>query len=355
MTSLICFVAFAFSTNPAEETRGLVRGFLEKEGVAGISVAVYQGGREVFAEGFGWEDRERGRRASADTVYRLASISKVVTATAIMKLVEEGRLDLDADIRSYVPEWPEKRYPVTLRQILTHSSGIRHYTGGNEGAIYDFYTTEEAVKLFRDSDLLFEPGTKQSYSTHAFTVAARAVESAGKVELGEYVQKAVLSPAGVKGFGVERPGEAVTGRSEIYRRVDGGTVAYDRRQDNSWKYGGGGFEASARDLVKWADAVMAGRILKPETVEAMWTPQTLKDGTASYALGWTVAQGGRRVGHSGSQQGSRTNLFIDRETKTVVAVLCNTSGAPINAIDSQIFQLWVEAASGAGLAVLVHP
>ena len=347
LTSLLTAIALQ-SFQPESQTRLIVSEYMAQQPVVGVSVAVMQGGKLVFGEGFGWENREEGREATAHTRFRLASISKPITATGVMALVEEGKLDLDADIRNYVPEWPEKEHTVTLRQILTHSSGIRHYTGGNEGTFSKHVSTSEAVKLFADSDLLFEPWTSVSYSTHAFTVAARAIETASGMNFGDYMRAAVWSPAGVTDLGLENLTQPKPkNRSQIYNRVgDSFTVAYSSYQDNSWKYGGGGMESSAISLVQWANAVMEGEVVSPETVEEMWTPQTVGNGARGYALGWAVrSESPLQVSHGGSQQGSRTHLFVDVETKTVVAVLSNTSGNPIGEIDSKIFNLWVDYAN----------
>lgn len=352
MTSLLA-IALIQSYQPESQTRLIVSEYMSRQPVVGVSVAVMQGGKLVFGEGFGWENREEGREATANTRFRLASVSKPITATGVMKLVEEGKLDLDADIRTYVPEWPQKPHKVTLRQILTHSSGIRHYTGGNEGSFSEHVSTSEAVKLFAGSDLLFEPWTDVSYSTHAFTVAARAIETASGMNFGDYMRANVWSPTGVTDLGLEdltRPKPA--NRSQIYRLVAGtATAPYALYQDNSWKYGGGGMESSAISLVQWANGVMEGKVLKPETTRQMLTPQEVGNGARGYALGWAVkSESPLQVSHGGSQQGSRTHLFIDLETQTVVAVLSNTSGNPLGEIDTKIFDLWVAHARDRAVA-----
>lgn len=335
----------ATTADPSAQTTKIVNDYLEKQAAAGISVAVMQNGKLLYGEGFGWQDQAKQIKATADTRFRLASISKPITSTAIMKLVEDGKLNLDADIRKYVPEWPQKPQTITLRHILTHSSGIRHYTGGNEGEIYDHYTTAKAIGLFSGSNLLFEPGSKASYSTHAFTVAARAVETASGTDFPTAMQKLVYGPAGTKDLAIEdltKPAPA--NRSMIYNRVgEKGTLPYTKWQDGSWKYGGGGMESSARSLVTFGDAVLHGKILKSATVNQMWTPQVLKDGTKNYGLGWVVSADTQTVRHSGSQQGSRTSLVIHRPTGIVICVLCNTSNSPITEIDDPILKVWIDA------------
>lgn len=329
--------------SPAEQTTLLAQDFLAKNPVAAVTVAVVRNGKTLYAQGFGYQDVAKGIKADENTRIRLASISKTITATAVMKLVEQGKLNLDKPITNYVPEWPESKPAISLRQILTHSSGIRHYTGGNEGAIFTHYTLGQAIGLFSKSDLLFPPGTKTSYSTHAFTVAARAIETASKQDFGDFMRSQIIKPSGVKDLDIEdslKPAPA--NRSQVYYSKDGKPVQYAKREDLSWKYGGGGFEASALSLAKWGSALLAGKILKPSTLDQMWTAQKLNDGTRIQSLGWVISDDNQLVHHSGAQQGSRTHFYINRKTKTVVTVLCNTSGAALNEIEGKIYDLWAK-------------
>lgn len=347
MTTLLLTLALLQTPSPEAQTRTIATEYLNTRPVAGIAIAVIQNGELKFAEGFGYQNRETKQEATAKTRFRLASVSKPITAVAIMKLVEEGKIDLDADVRRYVPEWPEKPHPVTLRQILTHSSGIRHYAGGNEGAIFRPYTPAQAIALFSGSDLLFTPGTQTTYSTHAFTVAARAVETASGQTFAEYLKAALTNPAGITDLALEDLSQpAPANRSQIYVRVgETGLIPAPRREDISWKSGGGGMEASALDLARFGQALLEGKILKPATLNQMWTAQKLKDGKRIQSLGWAISPDDQTVSHSGSQQGSRTNYFIHRPTKTIVAILTNTSNNPLNEIDRKIYDLWVNAAS----------
>ena len=339
-------LALLLVTQDGAPVDSAVTDYMKAHGVVGASVCVVQNGKTVVSKGYGYQDREHQVAASPKTVYRLGSVSKVVTATSLMRLVQDGKLDLDRDVRNYVPEYPAKQWGFTTRNVLTHSSGIRHYTSDKpDSFLPHFNSVSESLVVFKDDPLLFEPGTKFSYSTHAFTLAARIAEVAGGKPFGELLQAVVFKPAGTKTLGLEDlKTPAVKDRSELYDRiVEKGPVLHSvRREDNSWKYGGGGMESSVLDLAKFGQAVMDGKVLKQATVSQMWTPVSLRDGSSQYGLGWAVSEQGFAE-HGGAQQGCRAYLRIDPKTRTVMAILTNTSGHPIGDLASSVWTLYWKA------------
>lgn len=296
--------------------------FMSQSQVVGMSVAIIKNDQVVFSRGYG--DASIGeRKASEKTIYRLGSVSKPVTAVIAMSLVESGKLDLDSDIRKWAPEFPEKGDRVTARHILTHTSGIRHYAGGNEAGITKTYTQADAIKLFGNSDLLFRPGTKRSYSTHAFTVLARALEVAGGTSFEKQVDE-IARRGKAATLKCERLDQIPGDRSKLYGYDSvGKPTEYKVPENNSWKFAGGGMESSAPDLATFANNLLLGRILPAKAVAEMWRPQDTLDNRAS-GLGWfLVAE--EQAEHGGSQQGCRAHLRIFRKSGIVIAVLTNTS------------------------------
>ena len=320
--------------------QALVESYREAHGVVGVAAAVVQDGRLLACVESGFADREAGRRVGAATWFRLGSISKPVTATAALKLVEAGTLRLDAPVTGLVPEWPADQAPITLRQLLSHTAGVRHYRPAGLGdptlRVFAHYTTAEAVALFAGDALLFPPGTRESYSTHGYTLVARAVEVACGGELVAWLRAHVLAPE----LDCEVLAEARPERSALYSLATPKAQREARAEDNSWKYGGGGMEATARGLARWADALRAGQLLSAASLTQMWTPTTLSDGKHTrYGLGWHVA--GARVSHTGAQQGCRSALLLDRDLRLAVVVLTNTAGshAPMQ-LAQQLAALW---------------
>jgi serine beta-lactamase-like protein LACTB len=305
--------------------RALAEKYLADTGVVGLAAAIVRDGTLELTIEAGLADREGKKKVEPTTLFRLGSVSKPVTAVGAMKLVEGGKLTLDQTVAELVPEWPKEHPKVTLRQLLSHTGGVRHYRpfgGDPTGGVFKHYTTAEAVALFAKDPLVFPPGTKESYSTHAFTLVARAVETASGTDFVACMRKTVFG----KELDCEVLSDVKPERTRLYT-LNGKEAPRleERHEDNSWKYGGGGMEASARGLAQWADSVRAGKLLDARSLESMWTGAVLDDGKKlKYGLGWRLD--GAVVSHGGAQQGCKTALIVDRARKLAVVVLTNTGG-----------------------------
>lgn len=304
-------------------------------GSPGLSAAVAVDGALVWSGASGLADIENGVPAIADSVYRIASISKPIAATAVMQLVEQGKIDLDAPIQTYFPAFPEKEFSVTVRHLLTHTSGIRHYNPGEFDLKDHFDTVEAGIGIFKDDPLLFEPGTEYSYSTYAYNMLAGAVESVAGQTFDDYLQQSVWEPAGMSATYLEHQGDIVPNRVRQYvKSEDSPMVRNAPFADLSIKWAGGGMIATAPDLVRFALALDAGTILPASANEQMTTPHELADGTTSaYALGWRISEDemGVWVAHSGGATGGTTHLLRLPERGLAVALTANVqsgSGLP---------------------------
>ena len=300
--------------------------FKIRNGIVGMSCAVYANNRLIYTNQTGYADRENRKRVSPDTWFRLGSISKPVTAVGAMKLWQQGRLDIDRDCGDYVPEWPSTHKKATVRQFLNHTSGVRHYQplGDADGKMY-YPTAAGAVGLFVRGPLRFEPGRQYAYSTHAYTLVARAMETVSGVPFQDYMRKEVFPYSG-GGLDVEILLEK-RNRSALYGEDRDGNVQHlYPREDNSWKFGGGGMEATAPGLARFLSAVMYAQVVNAESLRQMWSSAKLNNGAFSnYGLGYRLSQNGR-VGHNGAQQGCRTGMMMDLNQHTVAVVLTNTEG-----------------------------
>lgn len=315
-------------TPAAAELRAACSAFREDQGAVGMSVAVLQRGRLVFAEAFGHADRERGELATPGTLFRLGSISKPVAATLAMQLVEEGKLDLDADLRASAPHLEARLPRMSLAQVLSHTAGVRHYLPGRVDNSTEHRTTQEALELFLGDPLLSVPGTKYSYSTHAYTIAVDVMEHATGKGFVELVRVRVRD-RGMPTLDCEVLTDAKPARSALYeKKRSGGKVLHHAvPEDNSWKYGGGGMEATALDVARFGEAVLAAKLVTAAGRDRMWTPTRLADGsTSNYGLGWRLAPERGEVLHTGSQQGANAVLVIVPEEELVIVVMTNTLG-----------------------------
>jgi serine beta-lactamase-like protein LACTB, mitochondrial len=335
--SVLAAVAAAQTTTPESEGALQTRASAvaaeghKQSGAPGMSVAVVLDDRIAWASGFGMADLENEVPARANTVYRIASISKPIAATAVMQLVERGRVNIDDPIQKYVPAFPLKgEQTVTVRHLMTHTSGIRHYRDGEMESRDTYQTVTDALRIFKDDPLLFTPGTKYSYSTYAYNLLAGVVEQASGLSFEEYLKAHVWRPAGMNETYFDHVDAIIPRRAEQYLRA-GSRWRNAPYADLSNKWAGGGILSTAEDLARFHIALDAGKLLKPATLDAMYTPYRLADGKESdYGLGWNISkdESGRTwVAHSGGATGGTTYLLRSRDRKVAVAILCNVQNA----------------------------
>lgn len=305
----------------------LITAEMSRQSIAGLSVAVVTDNQLRWSAGYGLADVENFVPARAGTVYRLGSISKPITAVAVMQLAERGKLDLDAPVQKYCPAYPAKQWPVTTRHILGHLGGIRHYNSDAEFDSTRFYpSVTDGLSMFKDDPLLHEPGTKYFYTTHGYSVLGCAVEGASAQKFADYVRDNINAPAGTRNLRVDSVSEIIAGRAQGYRRMADGTLRNSPLADTSYKVPGGGFVSTVEDLARFAIAVQTAKLTKPETLAQMFTRQKTKDGAeTTYGLGWSVAavEGQRAVGHSGAQQRVSTSLHMLPDKGFAVAIMVN--------------------------------
>lgn len=302
-------------------------------GVPGLSAAVSAGEAVVWAQAFGTADLEQQVPVRPDTVFRIASISKPITATAVMQLVERGLVSLDDPIQRFVPGFPRKpQGEVRVRHLLTHTSGIRHYRG-NEFGLHDYFPTlDRAIAVFKDDPLEFAPGEKYLYSTYGYNLLAGVVEAVSGRSFDEYLRANIFAPAGMTATLLERPQELVRYRARQYvRGATPLTWLNAPYVDLSVKWAGGGIISTASDLLRFAIALDGGRLLRPDTQDRMYTSARLTSGAITgYGLGWMVSEeGGRlKVSHSGGAMGGTTYLLREPKARLASVLLANLDNVP---------------------------
>jgi CubicO group peptidase (beta-lactamase class C family) len=258
-------------------------------------------------------------------------VSKLITATAAMRLHQDGMLDLDAAIQRYVPAFPDKGHPITARQLAGHLAGIRHY-GQNDyvnRVRYDSITA--SLASFSADPLRFDPGAQYLYSTFGYTLLSAAIEGASKQSYEAYVQRIVLDPAEMSRTLLDRPGPIVTGRAGCYERSGDGAVENGSYIDLSDRWAAGGFLSTAEDLVRFADATMAGKLVSDKELALMFKSMTTTDGKSTgVGIGWRVLMNGGALEyahHGGESIGGRAFLLMIPKKRAAVAVLANLGRA----------------------------
>lgn len=322
----------------------IVSSEMARTGAPGVSVAVLIEGEIRFASGYGLSDIENFVPATAQTVYRLGSISKPVTAVAVMQLVEQEKIDLDAPIHRYVPSFPEKQWPVTVRQLLGHLGGIRHYRGDEILSTRHYTDLTQPLAIFKDDPLIAEPGTRYSYTTYGYGLLGAAVETASGKTFPEYLRASIFEPARMDRMRVDNTYEIIPHRAQGYHKAADGQLRNSALADTSNKIPGGGLCSTVYDLIRFADAVMSGKIVRPSTFEQMRTVQTTRDGkTTGYGLGWGIEErdGLRYVLHGGGQPRVSTMLAMIPDRKFAAAWMCNLEGSGLR-IHRELVQLLLQ-------------
>ena len=322
-----------------KEINALVAAWMTQHKAPALSVAVALDNQLNWSKGYGTADLENSVAAKGDTVYRLASIAKSITAAAIMQLVERGKINLDAPVNQYcaaypaeqsVKDAPEKKFSVTVRQLLTHFGGIRHNKIDEIGSTRHFNSIAESIETFKNDPLVVVPGTKYAYSTPGYTLLGCAIEGVSGVSYINYVSENIFKPAGMTRTQIDDVYAVIPNRAKGYRKTQAGEILNAILHDTSIKIPGGGLVSTAEDVAKFAVALNKGLLVKPETLNLMWTKPKTSDGKESnYALGFLVSNNNDilSVNNDGSQAGTRTYFYLLPKQKFAIALMTNLERA----------------------------
>lgn len=297
--------------------------------IPGLSAAAALGTDVVYTRSLGLADRAALVPAGDDTVYRIASLAKPITATAVMQLVEQGRLDLDAPVQRYVPAYPEKPWPVTARLLLAHQGGLRHLASDEWGSTRHYASVAQALQAFKDEPLAYEPGTRCLYSSYGYCLLGNVVEGASTSAYADYLRAAILGPAGMAATGVDDALAPMPHRARGYVRRRSGEIIDSIPADTSNKIPAGGLVSTATDMARFGAALLSGRLVKPETLALMTAPQRTRDGRGTaYGLGFRVSKwkGRSEAWQHGGQPQVSTLLYLWPERRVAVVILCNLEG-----------------------------
>ena len=347
----------------AGQGRQMVRASLTEQNLAGLSVAVGAGGEPggeiVWAEGFGWANLEAQVPVTPATRFRIGTASTALTSAAAGLLLEKGRLNLDDTIQTYVPEFPQHQWPVTLRQLMGHVAGVPN-DGGDEGPLFT-QRCERPVDALQflsgyERELLFEPGTQFHHSSYGWIAVSAAVEAAAGEPFFTFMRKQIFEPLGMDDTRADSATEPIPNRATPYFPRFAADPRYGlhlmRPLDYSCYAGASAFLSTPSDLVRFAMAINSGTLLQPATVQLLQTPQRLASGEKTgYGLGWdleTAALAGeaaRLVGHNGDLLGGMvTSLMTFPEQGVVVSVTSNTSYADTVSVALRIARIFADVA-----------
>jgi CubicO group peptidase (beta-lactamase class C family) len=294
----------------------------------GAVVLVVRDGKTLLRAAYGLADVERKTRLTPASVFHLASVTKTLTAAAILQRVERGQLSLDDDITKYVPDAPTHGRRITLRQLLSHTSGLFDFAEVDVGERRGGFTPAQIVDLVREKPPLFEPGTAWGYSNTGYALLGLTLEKLeGGTPWAQVMERQLFAPLGLRSLG------------EVAQPVKGLVPGWGKRK-GAWRrfeptqmtmpYAAGGLHGTVDDLARWSAALDAGKVLKPATLAQAFTRQRLASGAeATYGLGWMLTDDGpyRVQSHAGDIDGFQTILYRVPARGLTVVLLSNNDSA----------------------------
>jgi len=337
------FISLYPQTNLSDQIKDVeafIKNQMEVEKIPGIALGIMKG-EFIWAKGFGFSDLENKIPMKENSSFRLASVTKPMTATAILQLAEKGKINLNDEVQKYVPYFPRKNYPVIIRYLLGHLGGITHYKSYDELHIKLPKDTREAIEIFANYDLVAEPGTVYHYSSYGYNLLGAVIEGASKTSYGKYMEENIWKPLGMTNTCMDSQEEIIPNRVKGYRIVEG-EIKNSEFVDMSSRFAGGGTRSTVVDLLKFVKGLKDGKIISKGALEKMFTSMTTKEGEiTNYGYGWFVRplNGHFFVYHTGSQQETRTFLGYLPEKDIVVSFACNLEGVNPSLYGLRVIQI----------------
>ena len=336
--------------NASQRGRDLITSMMKQQGIPGFSVAVAVNGKIVWSEGFGYSDLDKSVSVYQNTMFRIGSLSKLLTAAALARAYERQLIELDAPVQRYVPSFPKKDHEITIRQLAGHLSGIRQYSRDEYINRQHYDSVLASLKVFQESPLLFSPGTKYAYSSYGYDVLGAAIEGATKRDFVSYMKRDVLKPLKLTSTMPDSALENIPNRTHFYSRDSNGQIVSAPETDLSDRLPAGGYLSTANDLARFGAALLKDGFLKSETRNLMFTSQRTTDGKdTGVGLAWRIGKDekGRHILHHGGDSiGARAFLIMFPEQGVVVVMLSNLTFARFAEQDAtKLAEFFMENAS----------
>lgn len=319
------FISILFTaTASADTVDDVVRSRMKERNIPGAAIAIVKNGKVVKQKGYGLASVEFDQPVTTDTVFEIGSVSKQMTAAAIMLLVEDGKVSLDESISKYLPNTPEAWRDVTVRHLLTHTSGIKSYTSLTGFELARRVKIDGFIKQLSPYPLEFTPGEKNIYSNSGYNLLAYIIETQSGKPYMDFMRERIFTPLGMKRTGDRDPKFIIPLRANGYEwEVDRLTGRDGGLTD---LMGAGSITSTIEDMVKWENALRGNKFLKPESKQIIWTQFTFNNGALSpYGFGWRISdvRGHKLIGHTGQTAGFGAAIFRYAENDVTVIALTN--------------------------------
>ena len=327
---------------PLQDFENFVRVQMERDRIPGLTIGFIKDD-QTWVKAFGYADVENKTPATENSAYRIASTTKTMTGIAIVQLAERGKINLDAEIQTYLPEYPKQTWPVTVRQLLTHLGGGQ----GPSGLGPEQVSMKELVARISATPIVVEPGTRFIYGTADYNLLAAAIENITGGSFEKYLRENLWLPAGMKDTRIDDVRGLVPNRVRGYDLADG-ELKNAPFINVSSRIGGGGATSTVPDLLRWARAIIDGKLISSKSYTEMLTPVTTRagrwagigDGDHYYTLGWNIepVNGNFVINHHGSQKGTAAAFFVFPGRRMAFTALANLEFADLGKYMRRLFE-----------------
>jgi len=324
-----------------EKTNDLLNALINKKKIPGLAITVLNKGELFFQKGYGYADLESMSPVDPKrTIFRVASVSKNIAATALAHMVKDGVIDLDASLYHYVPYFPKKKYDFTIRQLAGHTAGIRGYRGKEYG-LNESYSIKDSLRIFKDDELLFKPGTNYHYNSFDWVLISLAMQEVSGVPFEEYVKEKVLKPLDLQ----NTYPEFIESSNKLELKMNNELATFYSRKrmgfrkaipvNNQFKLAGGGYVSTSDDIAKFGQTYLNNEVLDKTVISEFLTSENINGNPTYYGLGWQVSEdkkGRAFYGHVGNGVGGYSNFFIYPKEQMVFSILVNCTNPRIQDI-----------------------
>jgi CubicO group peptidase (beta-lactamase class C family) len=321
---------------------------MQRQHIPGVALLISRDGKVERAQGFGFANVEHQVPVKPETIFQSGSVGKQFTATAVMMLVEEGKLRLDDPITKFFKDAPAAWKQVTVRHLLSHTGGFTDYPKD-----FDFrkdYTEDQLLKVVEDVPLAFAPGSKWSYSNLGYLTLGIVIHHVTGKFYGDILQERIFGPLGMQTTRIISEADIVPNRAAGYRLVKGELKNQEWVAPTLNTTADGSLYFSILNLANWDAALYTEKLLKRSSLEQMWTPVLLNNGKPNsdhYGFGWFIEteHGHRVIRHGGSWQGFKSQVSRYVDDRLTVVVLANLAEADQGKIASRVAELYFSGAA----------
>jgi D-alanyl-D-alanine carboxypeptidase len=308
----------------ADQVDKLIKGEMEKHQIAGLSLMVIKNGTQAKTKGYGVANLEWNVPVAQDTVFEIGSVTKQFTAACILLLVEDGKLTVDDKISQHLKNTPAAWSNITVRHLLTHTSGIKSYTGLDGYEFTRHLTQEEFIKKIGTHPLAFQPGDSWSYCNTGYNLLGFIIENVSGKKYWDFIHERIFQPLGMTSTGSRTPGVIVLHRAAGYELKDHKSI--NRDYDLTDVFSAGAIVSTVVDLAKWDAALNGEKLLKESSKQLWWTSTKLNDGKIkNYGFGWYLdpLDGHKNIAHGGATSGFSATIQRFPDDKLSIIILTN--------------------------------